>query len=94
MSLIQPRRSELRKFVDQRRILTFFLRRPIAQVPIATKDVLNEAVDAGQKAFLSWSKKSWAERAKLVKAVGEEYKTMIPQLSALLVAEQGKSMHA
>lgn len=68
------------------------MRRAIAQVPIATKDVLNEAVDAGHKAFLSWSKKSWAERAKLVKAVGEEYKTMIPQLSALLVAEQGKSM--
>lgn len=65
--------------------------KPIAQVPIATREILDEAVDHAQKAFTTWSKTSWSERAKLVKAVGEEYKELSDDLAQLLVKEQGKS---
>ncbi|PWY97390.1 aldehyde dehydrogenase [Testicularia cyperi] len=63
----------------------------IAQVPVATKEVLDEAVDAAHKAFASWSKTTWDERAKLVSAWGQDYRDMIPELAKLLTAEQGKS---
>lgn len=38
----------------------------IASVPIATREVLDEAVDHAHKAFKSWSKTTWQERAKMV----------------------------
>ena len=63
----------------------------IASVPIATRDVLNEAVEHAHTAFKSWSKTTWEERAKMVQAVGEEYKIMTDDLVALLVLEQGKA---
>jgi len=63
----------------------------IASVPIATREVLDEAVDHAHKAFKSWSKTTWQERAKMVQAVGEEYKTMVDDLTELLVLEQGKA---
>lgn len=63
----------------------------IAQVPIATREVLDEAVNHAEKAFESWSKTTWQERAKLIEAVGKEYKTLIPDLAELLVLEQGKA---
>lgn len=63
----------------------------IASVPIATREVLDEAVEHSQKAFESWSKTSWQERAKAIKAIGEEYKTLTKDLVELLVLEQGKA---
>ncbi|KXT14258.1 hypothetical protein AC579_6707 [Pseudocercospora musae] len=63
----------------------------IASVPIATREVLDEAVEYSQKAFESWSKTTWEERAKAIKAVGEEYKTLTQDLAELLVLEQGKA---
>lgn len=63
----------------------------IAQVPIATREVLDEAVNHAEKAFESWSKTTWQERAQLIEAVGKEYKTLIPDLAELLVLEQGKA---
>jgi acyl-CoA reductase-like NAD-dependent aldehyde dehydrogenase len=63
----------------------------IASVPIATREVLDEAVGHAHKAFKTWSKTTWQERAKMIQAVGEEYKTMIDDLTALLVLEQGKA---
>ncbi|EME78230.1 uncharacterized protein MYCFIDRAFT_87747, partial [Pseudocercospora fijiensis CIRAD86] len=63
----------------------------VASVPIATREVLDEAVEHAQKAFESWSKTTWQERAEKIKAVGEEYKTLIGDLAELLVLEQGKA---
>jgi acyl-CoA reductase-like NAD-dependent aldehyde dehydrogenase len=63
----------------------------LASVPIATREVLDEAVDAAHAAFKSWSKTSWSERAKLIQAVGKEYKEMSKDLTELLVLEQGKA---
>ncbi|KAH7078144.1 Aldehyde/histidinol dehydrogenase [Paraphoma chrysanthemicola] len=63
----------------------------IASVPIATRAVLDEAVDYSQKAFDSWSKTSWQERAKLIQDVGKEWKSISKDLAELLVHEQGKA---
>lgn len=64
----------------------------IAQVPIATRDTLDQAVDAAHAAFPTWSKTSWDERAKLVEQFGDEFKAITPELAKLLTAEQGKSL--
>lgn len=64
----------------------------LAQVPIATKETLDQAVDAAHAAFPAWSKTSWDERAKLVEQYGEEFKAITPELVKLLTAEQGKSI--
>lgn len=63
----------------------------LASVPIATREVLDEAVEASQKAFEKWSKTSWKERADLIRAVGKEYKEMSKDIAQLLVLEQGKA---
>lgn len=63
----------------------------IAQVPIATRETVDQAVDAAQAAFPTWSKTTWDERAKLHEQYGEEFKSMIPELVKLLTAEQAKS---
>lgn len=63
----------------------------LAQVPIATKETLDQAVDAAHKAFPDWSKTTWAERARLVSTWGQDYRKMIPELAKLLTAEQGKA---
>lgn len=63
----------------------------LASVPIATREVLDEAVEASQKAFEKWSKTSWEERAKLIRAVGKEYKELSKDIAELLVLEQGKA---
>lgn len=63
----------------------------IVDVPIATREVLDEAVKHSQAAFESWSQTTWAERAKAIKAIGAEYKNMVQDLSELLVLEQGKA---
>ncbi|EST09452.1 Aldehyde dehydrogenase [Kalmanozyma brasiliensis GHG001] len=63
----------------------------VAQVPIATKETVDQAVDAARAAFASWSKTSWDERAKLLEQYGEEFKAMGPELVKLLTAEQGKA---
>lgn len=64
----------------------------IAQVPIATKDTVDAAVDAAHAAFATWKKTTWDERAKLIEQYGEEFKTMVPELVKLLTAEQGKAL--
>jgi acyl-CoA reductase-like NAD-dependent aldehyde dehydrogenase len=63
----------------------------LASVPIATREVLDEAVKHGQAAFEKWSKTTWEERAKLVEAVGKEYKEISKDIVELLVLEQGKA---
>ena len=63
----------------------------LAKVPIATKEVLDQAVDAAHVAFQSWGKTSWAERARCVQAWREDYNKLLPELAKLLTNEQGKS---
>lgn len=64
----------------------------LAQVPIATKETVDQAVDAAHAAFPAWTKTTWDERAKLLEQYGQEFKSMVPELVKLLTAEQGKSI--
>lgn len=64
----------------------------IAHVPVATQDTLEVAVDAACKAFKSWSKTTWKNRANLVQAWSETWQENSPELKKLLTLEQGKSV--
>jgi len=61
-----------------------------AKIPVASKELLDEAVDYGEKAFQQWRNTSWLERAKLVQDVGKEFNQNAEEIAELLVKEQGK----
>lgn len=63
----------------------------IAEVPIATKKELDQAVDAAHKAQKEWGKKSFAERGEIISKWGKAYEETMEDLVELLIAEQGKS---
>ena len=62
----------------------------IAQVPIASPDDLDRAVDAARAAFASWSSTPLAERQAIVAAIGDRLEEHAEEFMALLTAEQGK----
>ncbi|PWN88786.1 aldehyde dehydrogenase [Acaromyces ingoldii] len=66
----------------------------LANVPIATRDTVEKAVQSAAAAFATWSKWSWDERASRVRKSGEAFRDLKPQLAMLLVAEQGKALGA
>ncbi|KAF5002487.1 hypothetical protein FGRMN_312 [Fusarium graminum] len=59
-------------------------------VPIATKEDLDQAVDAAKKAFKSWSKVPWEERKKKIMAWGDAVQAQKQDFADLLLSEQGK----
>ncbi|MFO1468055.1 MAG: aldehyde dehydrogenase family protein [Steroidobacteraceae bacterium] len=62
----------------------------IAQVPDATQENLNQAVDAARKAFRAWSGTTPAERARAVNAIADVIEKNADAFMALLTREQGK----
>jgi hypothetical protein len=64
----------------------------IASVPVATQATLDETVDAARKAFKTWSKTTWQDRAERIRAWGKTFKDDTPELAKLLTSEQGKSI--
>ena len=59
-------------------------------VPVATQEDVDAAVAAGLKAFDSWKKTSWAERAKAVTAFSDALEKHAADFAKLLTQEQGK----
>ncbi|KAM0354384.1 hypothetical protein ACHAPU_001428 [Fusarium lateritium] len=59
-------------------------------VPIATKENLDQAVDAAKKAFKSWSRVPWEERKKKIIAWGDAVEAQKKDFADLLLSEQGK----
>lgn len=59
-------------------------------VPIATENDLDEAVDCAREAFKTWSKTSWASRQTIIKQMREELKKHIPEFAKMLGLEGGK----
>ncbi|KAH6953358.1 aldehyde dehydrogenase domain-containing protein [Fusarium avenaceum] len=59
-------------------------------VPVATQDDLNQAVDAGRKAFKSWSKVPWEERKKKLFEWADAIEAQKNDFRDLLISEQGK----
>jgi acyl-CoA reductase-like NAD-dependent aldehyde dehydrogenase len=60
------------------------------QVPVSTQKDVDAAVDAGRKAFKSWSQTSWAERTKAVLAYADAIEQHTEDFAKLLTQEQGK----
>ncbi|KAH7117407.1 aldehyde dehydrogenase domain-containing protein [Dactylonectria macrodidyma] len=63
---------------------------PKEEVPVATQDDLNRAVDAAQKAFRTWSKVSYEDRRGAVLAFADAVEQVKTDFRDLLVSEQGK----
>jgi acyl-CoA reductase-like NAD-dependent aldehyde dehydrogenase len=63
---------------------------PKEDVPVATKDDLDHAVDAARKAFSTWSKVSYEDRRSAVLAFADAVEQVKTDFRDLLVSEQGK----
>ena len=62
-----------------------------AEAPDCSKEQLNSAVEAAQKAFPEWSKRSIEDRRKVLLECAETLRAHAEELAALLTAEQGKT---
>jgi acyl-CoA reductase-like NAD-dependent aldehyde dehydrogenase len=62
------------------------------EVPIATQENVNQAVEAGKKAFKSWSKVPWNERKNKLLAFADAFGAQMKEFADLLVSEQGKTV--
>ncbi|ELU42205.1 aldehyde dehydrogenase, putative [Rhizoctonia solani AG-1 IA] len=64
----------------------------IAEVPVASKEQLDEAVAAARAALPSWSAKSQDERAQVLEQIAGTIEKNIPEYKQILVSEQGKTL--
>ena len=76
---------------------TFPVRNPateedFAEAPDCSKEQLNMAVEAAQKAFPLWGKSSIEARQKVLLECAETLRAHAEELAALLTAEQGKTL--
>ncbi|WP_406033249.1 aldehyde dehydrogenase family protein [Nocardioides sp. NBC_00163] len=62
----------------------------IAQVPVMSKDQLDEAVAAARAAFPGWAATPIEERKRIVSAIGDRLEEHAEEFMALLTREQGK----
>lgn len=62
----------------------------LADVPTASSEQLNHAVDAARRAFSTWSSKSYEERAEALLAIAGIIEAGADVYKRLLTAEQGK----
>jgi acyl-CoA reductase-like NAD-dependent aldehyde dehydrogenase len=60
------------------------------EVPVSTPEDVDRAVEAGQRAFRSWSKTTYAERQKALLAFADALEAERDNFAKLLVQEQGK----
>ena len=63
---------------------------PLHEVPCATEQDLNDAVEAAQHAFPTWSKIPYGERCDLVRKYADAYLELLEPLTELLMQENGK----
>ena len=63
---------------------------PKPEVPIATEQQLDQAVESAKKAFKSWSKTPYEERKKAVLAWADAINALKTEFRDLLISEQGK----
>ncbi|MDH7797532.1 MULTISPECIES: aldehyde dehydrogenase family protein [unclassified Beijerinckia] len=63
---------------------------PFAKCPDATKGQLNRAVKAAQKAFPTWSKKTFAQRRTVLHKLAAAVREHADELAELITREQGK----
>ncbi|CAE6378636.1 hypothetical protein BN14_10761 [Rhizoctonia solani AG-1 IB] len=64
----------------------------IAEVPVATKEQLDQAVAAARTALPAWSAKSQDERAQVLEQIAGVLEKNIAEYKHILVSEQGKTL--
>lgn len=64
----------------------------ITQVPDASAEIVDRAVDAAAKAFVAWGSASWSERREVVLAIASAIEAHKDELARLLVKETGRPM--
>jgi len=64
--------------------------KPNPEVPVATRDDVEEAMTAAKKASISWATVPYAERSKAVLAYADALEAEHQSFSDMLVREQGK----
>ena len=64
----------------------------LARVPLATADVVDQAVAAAQAAFPAWRKTSIGTRARIFLKYQQLIRENMKELAAMLTAEQGKTL--
>lgn len=62
----------------------------VAHVPVATREVLDRAVESATHAFEDWSRRPLAERQAAVSAIGDRLEARAEEFMELLTMEQGK----
>ncbi|KDQ59023.1 hypothetical protein JAAARDRAFT_57002 [Jaapia argillacea MUCL 33604] len=65
----------------------------IATVPVATREQLDQAIDAAEKAFPAWAATPVAERQAAVQKLGKLLGQFKSEFAALLTKEQGKPIN-
>jgi acyl-CoA reductase-like NAD-dependent aldehyde dehydrogenase len=63
---------------------------PICAFPLATREHLDEAVSAAERAFTAWSRTAPAERQQMVSRLGDLIEQRQEEFIQLLITEQGK----
>jgi acyl-CoA reductase-like NAD-dependent aldehyde dehydrogenase len=59
-------------------------------VPVASEEDVNEAVTAANRAFPSWSRTPWSERAKLLSQAREALAAIKDDMASVIMQENGK----
>jgi acyl-CoA reductase-like NAD-dependent aldehyde dehydrogenase len=62
----------------------------LGDVPVASRDDVEDAVKAANSAYRDWSKKSWEERQETITRFKEVYSSYLDELTEILVKETGK----
>ncbi|KQY55697.1 aldehyde dehydrogenase [Aeromicrobium sp. Root495] len=62
------------------------------EVPAASLEQLDAAVEAANRAFATWSKKPLTERQEFIKTLGQVVRDNIDELGELVMREQGKPL--
>lgn len=66
--------------------------RVLAQLPHATADDLDAALEAAQRAFVTWRNVTAAERAKIIKRAADLIRERIETIALTMTLEQGKPL--
>jgi acyl-CoA reductase-like NAD-dependent aldehyde dehydrogenase len=64
--------------------------KPNPEVPVSTKEDVDEAMAAGKAAFKKWAKVPWEDRKKAVLAYADAVEKYTDDFAKLLTQEQGK----
>jgi len=63
---------------------------PLWEVPVASNEELDEAVEAAKKAFPAWSRTTWAHRQEVLMKMRERLFEYLLEFTNLLLKEAGK----